>query len=218
MKELINEIENGIKEYDRRKNIPYKDKKYSDYSRGKGTKLYITKRIDLLREKLLEIKKVWIKGDNMNIFREIRFCYQRITRGYADRDLYNMDNWFINTISNMLKDFIKQHDEIFVSNEEMQQKIDRICYCLKESQEDTCSKVNEYEDEYTGLMFGDKKLSDIMVPCEDNNKLYRFEFGEVPDELRENYRNRTIQINKYRENMKNEALNLFKEIFYSLWW
>lgn len=155
----------------------------------------------------------------MNIFREIKFYYQRITKGYSDRDLYNMDSWFIDTIPNMLRDFVKQHNEIFVSNKEMEQKINRICYCLKESQEETCSKINEYEEEYTDLLFGGKeKIEDMFVPCEDNSKLLKFDFGEVPEELRENYKNRTIQINMYRENMKNEALNLFKEIFWSLWW
>jgi len=154
----------------------------------------------------------------MGFFYKIKCGYQRITRGYSDSDLWNMDSWFIDTIPNMLRDFVKQHNEIFVSNEEMEQKIERICYCLKESREDTCSKTNEYEDEYTDLMFNGRSLSDIMVPCEDNDKLYKFDFGEVPEELRENYRNRTIQINKYRENMKNEALNTFKDIFWSLWW
>jgi hypothetical protein len=50
MKELINEIENGIKEY---------NKLTTGYNcvKGIGSKAYITKRIDLLREKLLELKK-----------------------------------------------------------------------------------------------------------------------------------------------------------------
>jgi hypothetical protein len=155
----------------------------------------------------------------MRIFSEIKYCYQRITKGYSDRDLWNMDYWFINTIPNMLKDFKKQHNEIFVPCEEIEQKIDRICYCLNESQEDTCSKTNEYEEEYTNLLFaGKKSISDMFVPCEDNDKLLRFDFNEVPEELVQNYRNRTIQINMYRNNMKNEAFNLFKDIFWYLWW
>ena len=53
MEELLKEIIEGKKEYNKNKNRPYDQQ----ISRGKGTKLYLTKRIDLLREKLLEIKK-----------------------------------------------------------------------------------------------------------------------------------------------------------------
>lgn len=50
MEELLKEIQQGVKEY---KNNTYNH----DLNKGKGSKSYITKRIDLLREKLLELKK-----------------------------------------------------------------------------------------------------------------------------------------------------------------
>lgn len=53
MEKLLKEIIEGKKAYDVEKN-----KKYCDRAaRGIGTKQYVTKRIDLLREQLLEIKK-----------------------------------------------------------------------------------------------------------------------------------------------------------------
>ena len=54
MKELLNDIEKGIEE----RNKLQKGKEwYITEVKGKGSKAYITKRIDLLREKLLEVKK-----------------------------------------------------------------------------------------------------------------------------------------------------------------
>lgn len=56
MKKLIEEIENGIKE---REEL-VKSSKYeyrTTWKTGIGSKSYIAKRIDLLREKLLEEKK-----------------------------------------------------------------------------------------------------------------------------------------------------------------
>lgn len=53
METLLKEIIRGIKEYELNQKRPYNEQA----SRGIGTKLYITKRIDLLREQLLEIKK-----------------------------------------------------------------------------------------------------------------------------------------------------------------
>jgi len=54
MKELLDDIEKGIEE----RNKLQKETKhnYTDVQ-GKGSKAYIIKRIDLLREKLLEVKK-----------------------------------------------------------------------------------------------------------------------------------------------------------------
>lgn len=53
MEEILKEIIEGKKEYDKNQKRPYTEQ----IARGKGTKLYLTKRIDLLREKLLDIKK-----------------------------------------------------------------------------------------------------------------------------------------------------------------
>lgn len=53
MEELLKEIIDGKKAYRVNQARPYQDK----VNRGKGTKLYLTKRIDLLREMLLDIKK-----------------------------------------------------------------------------------------------------------------------------------------------------------------
>ena len=53
MEQLLKEIIEGKKAYRLNQARPYADQ----VARGKGTKLYLTKRIDLLREQLLNIKK-----------------------------------------------------------------------------------------------------------------------------------------------------------------
>lgn len=53
MEKLLREIIEGQEAYRLNKVKHYIDQ----VSRGKGTKLYLTKRIDLLREQLLNIKK-----------------------------------------------------------------------------------------------------------------------------------------------------------------
>ena len=53
MEQLLREIIEGQKAYRLNNARPYKDQ----VSRGKGTKLYLTRRIHLLREQLLNIKK-----------------------------------------------------------------------------------------------------------------------------------------------------------------
>ena len=53
MEKLLKEIIEGKKAYDIEQKKRYSEQAY----RGKGTKQYIIKRIDLLREQLLELKK-----------------------------------------------------------------------------------------------------------------------------------------------------------------
>lgn len=53
MEQLLKEILEGKKAYRFNQARPYS----AQVSRGKGTKMYLTKRIDLLREQLLELKK-----------------------------------------------------------------------------------------------------------------------------------------------------------------
>lgn len=53
MEQLLKEILEGGKAYKLNQARPYSDR----VSKGKGTKMYLTKRIDILREQLLELKK-----------------------------------------------------------------------------------------------------------------------------------------------------------------
>lgn len=53
MEKLLKEIIEGMKAYDSEQKKRYSER----VSRGKGTKQYVIKRIDLLREQLLELKK-----------------------------------------------------------------------------------------------------------------------------------------------------------------
>ena len=40
-------------------------------------------------------------------FRNFKYAYQRITKGYCERDLWNMDYWICNILSNAFHDFAR---------------------------------------------------------------------------------------------------------------
>lgn len=42
-----------------------------------------------------------------DFFNNIKWKYQRAKRGYSEYDLWEIDYWFINTFSRMLRDFVK---------------------------------------------------------------------------------------------------------------
>jgi hypothetical protein len=86
--------------------------------------------------------------------------------------------------------------------------------------EDTCSMKNEYEEEYHKQCYGDgKSILDCFVPYEDEQygKVSRLITKEVNPELEKNYRKKILEIDNYREKMKNEGFELFSKHFWNLW-
>lgn len=43
----------------------------------------------------------WIKG----VFKDLKWAWQRATKGYSDYDRYDIDFWFLKTIVPMLREF-----------------------------------------------------------------------------------------------------------------
>lgn len=40
-------------------------------------------------------------------FRKIKFAFQRVTKGYCDQDVWNIDYWFLKTVPKMIKELQK---------------------------------------------------------------------------------------------------------------
>lgn len=114
---------------------------------------------------------------------------QRAQRGYADVDVWNMDSWFLRTVSPMLKQFRKQHhgipssflpgvnpspEETEAASAKWEGILDRMIFLLDEMDADKCSMKNPYERKYDAL-----------------NRKFRREFGwfgekaKSPEELAE---------------------------------
>lgn len=91
----------------------------------------------------------------------------------------------------------------------------RIAYCFTESNEELCSQVNEYEDEYLKQRFNNNE--DLFIPLEDNPKLYKLNVKKVDEELDYNYTKRQLEIEQYIEDMKNQAFELLSKYFFYLW-
>lgn len=132
--------------------------------------------------------------------REVKWFWQRGKRGYSDRDVWNMDNWFLDIIVPMLKKLktIKHGYPANLTPEEWDKILDRMIFCFKEANDSTCSMINEYEEKFILETFGN--------PPKDNK------------ELRENYIRRTTEIEKYQLKMEEEGFQLFSKYFHNLWY
>ena len=133
-----------------------------------------------------------------NIPREIKWFFQRGTRGYSDKDVWSIDIWFKSIIIPMLEQLkeTKQGHPIDMTEEEWNLTLNNMINYFKECTDFYCSEKNEYEDEY---------MSRIMS-ANEYDKL-----------LADKWLKREEEIDKYKNKMKDKAFELFSKHFYSLW-
>jgi hypothetical protein len=133
-----------------------------------------------------------------NIPREIKWFFQRGIRGYSDKDVWSIDIWFKSIIIPMLEQLkeTKQGHPIDMTEEEWNLTLNNMINYFKECTDFYCSEKNEYEDEY---------MSRIMS-ANEYDKL-----------LASKWLKREEEIDKYKNEMKNKAFELFSKHFYSLW-
>lgn len=93
-----------------------------------------------------------------------------------------------------------------------------------ESSEDTCSQKNKWEEEYFLAFDGFTKeygtFGEKLQTEDEKGKLGRIHFmDELPEykEISEKYREENNRLEKYREQCKNEAMDLIKTHFFALY-
>lgn len=133
-------------------------------------------------------------------FAIIRRYFQRGRNGYCHSDVWDIDSWFLNIIPNMLQDLIENTMSYPGTGEadtfEKWQEILRYMrFCFLEANETTCSRINKYNYIY----------EDLDKPFDERSEEWK------------NWYNEENKLSKYRQEMKETALNLFVKWFDDLW-
>lgn len=155
---------------------------------------------------------------------------QRFKKGYADVDVWNVDSWFLNTLPSMLEQLKKEshgwpggyitsdnhrvalidHNENNKNEREMTPDdwsmiLNNMIYLLKQGNEDTCDQKNEYEEA-------------LMNELEEYQKTHTLEetLNRDKTEIHKKWLTREEEINRYRKDCVNKALDIFKEWFWDL--
>lgn len=182
-----------------------------------------------------------------HIKRCIQWSKQRIVRGYADIDRWNMFSYLQRLIPDMLQDLRDNRlgspgylgenytnaEGILVNDtchEEWDKILDKMIFLWRESKEETCRRKNPFEDEYDKAfaefhekygMLGEKLQTEAEL--EENRKrggggTVHF-MNELPEykDIHDKHQIEEHKLEEYREKCKNEALDMLKEYFYSLW-
>ena len=178
-------------------------------------------------------------GKKSGLLAKVKHCWkciqwskQRITRGYADCDVWEMFSFLQTMIPDMLQ---KLKDTRHGSpgylgenytNEEWDKILERMIFLWREMDEDTCSEKNPYEDEHSKAfdefhnkygLFGSKLQTEKEL--EENKKrggggTVHF-MNELPEyrKISEKYDEEQKRLEEYRRSCKDEAFDMLKKYF-----
>jgi len=176
----------------------------------------------------------------------LRYSKQRITRGFADIDVWELHSYLSTLIPEMLQSFRDNHfgapsrlgeecvneEGIMVNDachERWDEILDRMIFLWRESGENTCTRVNTFEAEYDkayeefkekyGLWGEGLCTPEEIAECNETGYRTMHFMREVPEyeDICDKYSEENKQIDEYRSRCKDEAIDMLKEYFYDLW-
>lgn len=186
-----------------------------------------------------DLKQPWkIPG---SILENIRYSWQRIVKGYCDKDLWNIDCWSMRVVPDMLQRFkdtkhgspgILGEDYVdedgILCNDTCHEAWDKILeemiFLFREMNEETCQKKNVFEKEHKRIYDEfEKKYGSFGEKLENSAEKTVGKRIHFPEELpeykgiEEKYYACEKELCEYREKCKDKAFELFAKWFYYLW-
>lgn len=99
-------------------------------------------------------------------FRCLKWKIQRFRRGYADTDVWNMNDWFIGTVRPMLQQLLDGHAgyPVNITNARWEEELMYMIRCLDNMDEEKVAEDLQLSDTYTAAAY--RKINEVM----DRNK------------------------------------------------
>ncbi len=169
--------------------------------------------------------------------------YKRAKYGFCDIDVWNIDDWFLSVMPAMLEQLkenlhgypVSEEVDVHATGEpgididceddgmkKWKAILEEMIFMLREADEDTCSQVNPYAKPYTNIISDylntDSPLADLVIQTKPF-EIAAIENKEHPEhtDLTTKYLVEDVKLNKYRNDCKNRALELFTKWFWNLW-
>ena len=143
----------------------------------------------------------------------IKAAYQRITRGFAYRDLFSIDNWFLDIFPEMLKEF-RENLYSFPSNSEFPTFESWTAYLeemethFRNANENQKVELNEWEEDYLKYPIEWQKNKEELCLTMINN---------TPKDITEKWLARETEINAWREEELKKGFEMLQKSFHHLW-
>ena len=135
-----------------------------------------------------------------DFLRRFKYAYQRITKGYCDTDLWNLDYYLICLLSEALKEFSET----------------TYSYPMNLTEEEWRQKLLEMSNHFSNI--SEYTNNDINNRAEKSFDDYWDSKGtDKEDKLYNNWIEISKDAFKFREEEKNKAFDMIKEWFFDLW-
>lgn len=172
------------------------------------------------------------------IFRDLKCCVQRIKNGFCFRDIWSINDWFLNVIPDMLDELKRTacghptrlleniHSPTHEETERAAAKWDAIltemAFLFREANEETCQRKNPYDEQYHIVFHKFLKrfgFNGKWVKKKDGTRVFISSLSDIPKyrELDENYHKVERELWEYRDDCLKMALSMFTEYFNDLW-
>jgi len=155
-------------------------------------------------------------------FRNLKFAYQRVTRGYCDWDTWELYDYYTQLFYYTLRDLADNthgcpgwwHLE-GKSHEDWENHLREIADHFYKSQEDAIDvEVNVLRDRAWDAM--EAQVLDYEVD-EDNTLIKKLTNQEHYEELKEEWLQFEEKASIYRDEEKNKGMDMLKDVFFDLW-
>lgn len=153
-------------------------------------------------------------------FRNIKYAWQRATKGYCDQDLWSLDWYYANMFSASLKEMAESsygYPCEFENEENGMEKwkaiLNEMSLLFHNCLEDNEAYTNPYDDEYHRAL----RSCRIETKDEKGRDCICFEFDNMQEGLREAYFIEEHRIASQRNADKDAAFDLLKHWFFNLW-
>lgn len=142
----------------------------------------------------------------------LKAAWQRATRGYADRDTWDLDTWFLQVIPAMLKQ-LSQNSNGYpygFTYEKWVEFLYQLAMDFEKCQDCEGNDENEYYDDYM------KSLDDIKYKRNENGCLI-WETHVHHDEISKLYFDRVKELSKARQELLEDCCARLGKNLYSIW-
>ena len=177
----------------------------------------------------------------LDFCRNLKYCVQRIRKGYCDADVWDIYGWFLSVMPDMLQELKENHvaypdplDGETASTEEegirrWESILDRMIFLFREADEDTCTKKNPYDKRYWKASKEFKKRygprGEKLRTEKDREERERtgrnrmYTMHDVPEykDISSKWLHAELRLDRYRAGCRKEALELFNRYFDHLW-
>lgn len=141
----------------------------------------------------------------MHHIRDIHCAWQRATKGYCYRDLWDIDYWFLKTFPNMLDEFI-EHNTGYpdgMTEDEWISTIKNMAKSFRNADDEQTEFINPYEEEY---------LQTLELDIENHTLKHT-----ASEELENKYREAEKEKDEFMSNSLSEGMKLFHKYLRNLW-